>query len=216
MLQSFKAKADKNEIEVEDIISVCETRDPKLVPYLRSLKERFNYKDNLVVHDNGSITPPMGAWIKIGCIYIEDGFEGLLELSKDESKISYCLSFLEQYKNRQSAQALIKIVDRYGAVTENEYELIMDIISSINIMFSFDESPEITPEEKASHRNLVHRTISLCKTDSDLAIAMCALRGVGNADSIALVKSMPKLQGAWSGTEKIVAKEINKRLRQNV
>ena len=47
------------------------------------------------------------------------------------------------------------------------------------------------------------------------ATVYCALRGVGNQESIDLISSQKKLSGAWSGTETAVIKTIKKRMREN-
>jgi hypothetical protein len=45
----------------------------------------------------------------------------------------------------------------------------------------------------------------------DKYTAFCALRGVGNLDSIELIKSYPKLTDAYKGVEGIVIKAIKTR-----
>ena len=213
MKEELLEKAQNHDLNVEDIIDISNSRDPDVAIILQEIKEQLNWPNEAIDHDNGSITPPMGMWVDVACEYITSGYDGLLSIADNENKISFIVAFLQEYKTSESVNTLVQISDLYLSDSKSHKDTIIKIVSGLNLLLSFKGSPEIESSISFKARELVHKTLTLCEAQADYATAICALRGVGNDESIKLLSSIPKLEGSWAGTESIVKKAISKRLK---
>jgi predicted transcriptional regulator len=214
MKDALIQKAEKHELEVEDIINLSATRDPEVSILLQEIKEMMNWPTTRIENENGSITPPMGMWADVATEYILNGYDGLYELAQDEQKVSFVISFLEEYKTTESVAVLLKISDLYSANISLHKNTLIDIVSGLNLLLSFPGAPEIEELTCQKARELIHKVLNVCESQAEYSTTICALRGVGNEDSIKLIAKVPKLVDAWSGTESLVKKAIKKRMKK--
>lgn len=214
MKEELIQKAEKHELEVEDIIKLSATRDPKVSILLQEIKAMMNWPTTRIENANGSITPPMGMWADVASEFILNGYAGLYELAQEKEKVSFVISFLSEYKTTESVTVLLNISDVYSPNISLHKHTLINIVSGLNLILSFPGSPEIEEPTCLKARELIHKVLDVCESQVEYATSICALRGVGNEDSIKLIAKVPKLVGAWSGTESLVKKAIKNRMKK--
>ena len=214
MKEELINKAENHDLNVEDIIKVSSSRDPDISIILQEIKERMSWPTNLVENVDGSIIPPMGMWIDVASEYIVNGYDGLFELAKDENKVRFVIGFLQEFKTTESVNVLLRISDIYSVSSNCQKNTLIKIISGLNRILSFPGAPVIEDSTRSKARELIQESLKLCNSQSEYGNLLCALRGVGDEESIKLISIVPKLVGEWSGTESIVKKAIKNRLKK--
>lgn len=201
--------AETNSLEVEHIIEAAFSRDENIAKELESLSENLNWPEDNRVGDD--LVVPLAKWSRFACVFIGSGYEGLVDSYETENDFS--LAFLSEYKTPESISAVLQIGKRLGK--EASLKSKNDIASSINSILSFDDKPNVAATELAEARELLHSYFIPDLDQPMQATIYCALRGVGNQESIDLISSQKKLIGAWIGTETAVIKAIKKSMREN-
>ncbi len=130
-----------------------------------------------------------------------------------ETENDFSLAFLSEYKTPESVAAILHIGKRLGRQASLKSK--NEIASAFNSILSFGNRPVIDDNKTTEARNLLHSYFSADLDESMQATIYCAMRGVGNQDSIDLISGQKKLAGAWSGTETAVIKAIKKRMKEN-
>ena len=88
------------------------------------------------------------------------------------------------------------------------------LISALNTTLSFPPVVRVDQDVEEKLREFIHRYIDLTQDEQRYVTAICALRSIGNDSSVKLIKSKKALAGQWKGTEKLVIKKINDRLKR--
>lgn len=214
MREKLLNKAKKHDLNVEDIIEISHSRSPDMVKILLDIKKELGWISESILHDNGNITPPMGMWVDAACIFIRDGYKGLIDFSKKTNQAEFAIAFLQEYKTVESVSSLLSIGLYYLGEPEKNKEILIKITGALNLILSFSGAPNIDEADCEQARVIIHKCLSLCTNQSEIGSVICALRGVGNEESIKLISALPKLENEWEGTEKIVTKAIRKRSRK--
>ncbi|WP_067522809.1 hypothetical protein [Endozoicomonas ascidiicola] len=215
MKEELNEKANDNKINVEDIVELSLSRNPDVVDVLKEIKEKLQWPNEAIEYKNGNIVPPLGAWVDVGCEYIANGCEGLINYSKNINNANFAISILQENKNSKSVESLLKIAEFYSDDMQSHKYILIKIVTALNLILSFKDSPEVEVTIIENVRSLIHKIIGLCENSAEYASTICALRGVGNEESIKLVSTIPKLEGAWSGTERIVTQAIKQRIKNS-
>lgn len=195
--------AESNDLNVEDIIEAAQTRDAVVSRVLRELQQKYRWPERSIRNENGGLTPPMGMWVNVACAFIESGYKGIIEFSDSPEKAHFALSFLQECNEKEAIEAILKIVEKH-----NGKNTLFEAVKAFNLILSFPDAPALNDEMTKSVRGLIHHCIGLSETDTELGTSLCALRGVGNDESIALMSGLPRLKGSWEGTEKLIIKAI--------
>ena len=201
--------AQTNSLEVEHIIEAAFLRDANIAIELESLSGTLNWSEEN--QSNGDQVVPLAKWVRFACVFIRNGYKGLVDSYETETDFS--LAFLSEYKSSESVTAILRIGKGLGAEASSKSR--NQVASAINSILSFSDRPNIDETEAAEARNLLHSYFHADLDEPMQATIYCALRGVGNQASIDLISSQKKLGGAWSGTETAVIKSIKKRMREN-
>lgn len=88
------------------------------------------------------------------------------------------------------------------------------LATAFNLILSFDGAPQIGLPTSKALRNFLHECLALELSPSDLCVVVCALRGVGNEDSIAKIKKLPVFTYPYEGLEREVIAKIRRRLKR--
>src|SRR5947207_1975199 len=76
--------------------------------------------------------------------------------------------------------------------------------------------PPVPATTQSQLRTFLHAVVRQKLSEKERGTVVCALRGVGNDESIELISNLPKFGGSWKGLELSAGKAIRKRLRQLV
>jgi hypothetical protein len=125
----------------------------------------------------------------------------------------FAISLIETIQSSESVDALIKICGSALAEPSRNVELSLRAAEAFNLLLSFSKSPSIEPGTELSVRKFLHRMLSLQLTEPARAIVICALRGVGDGESVELLKAEQPLQAPWADTIALATKAIRKRMK---
>ena len=215
ILDQLLIKEKKNELEVEDILDLVKTGDPTLIPGLQELKLRIAKTDTFSV-----LSIPFDRWIDVVCEFLEHGYAGPVEIAKkDKYLATFAISALEASKTREGFVSILNILNSCNLEDSVGYKNAGKCISGINLMISFDDDVKFSKEEADLARLLVHNYLNFIMgksfSEGELVVAYCALRKLGNHESIQIIKKMPPLQKSHnSGIDKMVLTAIRKRIKK--
>jgi hypothetical protein len=216
MINSLIDKAKKKRLEVEDILGLVKNTQLEFtIDDLSKLKEEilYSYEKDVSILFN--------KWVKVVTIFFEHGYNGLVQLATNNNELaSFAISVLEETKNSEGFDALIKIMSVSKLNDVDGYKNMRDSIASINLMISFDDKVLIIPEDAELARQMIHAFLKFNKefflNESDVTIGYCALRKIGDLETIKLIMDMPVLQKSENkGLDLVVINAIKKRLKDN-
>ena len=199
--------AKKNELEVEHIIEAAFTRDESIASELQSLRSHYNWPDSKFV--DGSHVVPLGKWVRFACIFISQGYRGLIDNYNGVEDFS--LSFLESYKTTDSIEAIYEIAKNMSDSATREVK--HDIAAAINLQLSFNNGLDIDDNTLNGLKLILHSYLVPDIDDTAKAIIYYALRGVGDLESIDYIKEQSPLEEPWETTASVSIKAIKKRMK---
>jgi hypothetical protein len=80
--------------------------------------------------------------------------------------------------------------------------------SGFNNLLSFKNAPAVSPVVE----RFLHQLLAIELTEDQRAVAVCALRGIGDAASVDIVAALPPFTGCYAGLEASAARQIRKRM----
>jgi hypothetical protein len=211
--RTLSRKAADNSLEVEHLLKVAELGDATDAPFLRALKAEHGWSDT--GREGRKRVVPFGRWADTVGRFLEDGYPGLVQGAKDSGEAAdFCVSVLEAVKTAASVSAMLAIgrpvIERPAA----DLELAVRLADGFNRLLSFKGAPAIAPAAEGEVREFLHRLLAAKLSEAQRASVVCALRGVGNAESATLIGSLLPLRGSWAGLEQTAIRQIRQRLRR--
>ena len=215
MFDELKIKAENHLLEVEDLVDLAVTKNTDAIPFLKQAIEEYQWDDVAAAKTSNKV--PLATWAAVVLAYLEDGHDGLKRYVSSETgeyldTSQFVLAVLNDIKSKDNIKGIIGLFAHLIEKPETSYLLSLKLADAVNLLLSFPPLMEIDNEDKEILRTFVYRFLSLYgEEESSRCAAFCALRGVGNLDSIKRIKSYPKLTGPYKGTESIVVKAIKSR-----
>lgn len=211
--RTLSRKAADNSLEVEHIVKVAELGDSSDASFLRALKEEHRWSDT--GREGHKLVVPFGRWADTVCVFLEDGYPGLVRAAKDSPEAAdFCVSVLDDLKSAASVSALLAIGGPVIKRPAADVNLAVRLAVGFNLLLSFKGAPAIAPEVERKVREFLHRLLAVELSEVQRASVVCALRGVGDAESDALIASLPPFRGSWAGLEQSAVRQIKQRLRR--
>jgi hypothetical protein len=201
---TLRRKARRNALEVEDVLKVACIGAPPDAETLRALAAELDWSRGVGGAGNDV---PLGLWADVACTFLEKGYEGLDTLSQDEPMVPFCLGLLERLKTPACFELLNRLAERV-----EKHETRMKVASTINLVCSFDGAPLLSPVTEESVRRWLHGLLVAARSPHEQAVVVCALRGVGDTESIDRIRRLPPFAEPWKHIEKTSARAIKKRL----
>jgi len=201
----IEKKARSKSIEVEDILDCAQSQDQNIVSSLRKIADENQWLGNSEV--GGGV--PYLSWIETVVVFLTYGIEGLNKLRKNDDSFSgYILTLLASFHSNEAMKALRELFSDELSDPKLDEDVSSKMITAINQTMSFAPKVILDVSTENSFRNFLHEILDETQDDITRANVYCALRGVGNDDSIYKITTFPPLGGAWEGLEKIVIKAI--------
>jgi hypothetical protein len=211
--RTLSRKAADSTLEVEHILKVAELGDATDAPFLRSLTSQHGW--SVTGRDGNRLVAPIGRWADTVCCFLENGYPGLVKESKETTDaVDFCVGVLETLKTAASVSAILAVGGPVIVRPAADVKVAARLASGLNLLLSFKDAPAITPAVERKVRVFLHRLVASNLSEVQRAIAVCALRGVGDEESAALVASLPPFQGNWVGLEKSAVRQIKQRIRR--
>jgi len=211
--RTLSRMAADNSLQVEHLVKVADLGDATDAAFLRALKGEHGWSDT--GREGRDLVVPLGRWADTVCRFLEDGCPGLVQAANDSPDAhEFCVSVLEELKTAASVSAILAIG---GPVIERpvlDVKLAVRLANGFNLLLSFKGAPAIAAEVERRVREFLHRLLAVELSEVQCASVVCALRGVGDAESAALVASLPPFRGSWAGLEQSAVRQIKQRLRR--
>jgi hypothetical protein len=198
---------------VEHLIKVAAIGDATDVPFLLALKAEQGWSDS---GREGNIqVVPLGRWVDTVCCFLQEGYNGLVAMARESAgAIEFCISVLEEIKTPQSVSALLRIGGKVIERPETDLRLAARLAGGFNLLLSFKSNPIIAPAVERQVRDFLHRLLTLKLTEEQQFYAVCALRGVGDSESLAVIAALEPFCNLWAGLQQLAVRQIKKRLRR--
>lgn len=202
--KTLRRKARTNALEVEDLLKYACIGGAKDAETLRGLATELDWSRGPGGAGN---EVPFGNWSDVACAYLEAGYPGVEAFAQDERLLPYCLGLLSELKSPDGVELLNRLAVRYPA---SEHR--MEIASSLNLVCSFDGAPDLPVDVRNTARAWLHNLLDTTTSSHERAIVACALRGIGDEESIERLRQLPRFASPWEETQNLCIHAIEKRL----
>jgi hypothetical protein len=213
-LSRLLSEADGNAIDPEHLLAFVPTGRADLADGIQSLAEKHQWSREPGGHGK---LPPMGLWADAVACALQRGAAGLTTAALDHSRTlvdrEIHLKTLGEFHSAEAATELIGIGERLDRAPAGE-ALRKAVISTLNSILSFPPPVRLEPVVEARGRKIVEERLRSALGDAEFATALCALRGLGDESSLALVRSLGPLPPPWDDVPSVVTKAIRERLKQ--
>lgn len=207
-----RLKRKKEDVEPEDIIAFAKSGDQAAIGPLRQYAITHLSEpppDDMLP---GVIWGPpiLQNWVDVVCTYLQEGLDGLfrMALNQSEEKGRYAVSLLSDLGSTDSAVLVVRLL---GEWIDGNHRLCFKCVDALNTLTVFQNVP-LPQEQLELARGFLHKLLARPLEDHEANLIFCALRGVGNYESILVIKGRPALPHPYTGIEKRVIREITKRL----
>lgn len=185
--------SSKNEtIEVEDLLKLVHINNKNLIQPLLELKNNYNWQET-----NTELTLPLGTWVNIICEYLNNGYSGLVKISKSNKEmLPFALGVFEELRTKDSIYSLYDLLTSFNLNNEDDHLSILEIVSTINLVMSFKTRPNIEETKVAliaAHIKTIILKLLESKNYNENNVSLCvlSLRGLGNSETIDFIKKIP-------------------------
>jgi hypothetical protein len=213
-LAVLRRKAAKNQVEVEHLTAFAAIGDRAAVPVVRELQAKYDWpRSNRV---NGRHVVPLGRWAEVVCAYLEGGWDALIDYARgpEPDAFYFAISVLEVTKSPVSLVVLTELSSIISKKLSSRKADAVKLAEAINHVLSFKKPPPVYPGTATSLRRFLHALVRQKLTQPERATVVCALRGVGDEESIQIIRELPKFDGPWAGIEINACQTIRKRMKQ--
>lgn len=202
-IEQMRAKLSSGDVDVEDILEIAKGRALVDVPELLSLADEAGWRTD------GS---GLADWVDAVVVLLRCGPSGLARAVADGTvKLAHGLGTLEEVLDPLSVTAATEI--GAAALQGGELASAVRAAQSLNLLLCFEPRTSATPDVAANARSFLHKLLSAEHvSEEQICTVYCALRAVGDRETISLIKQMPPLSGAWAGTDRLTTKAIRARL----
>lgn len=208
--RTLARKAAANSLEVEDLLRVAVAGDAADASLLRELKAKHAWSDT--GHEGRRRVVPFGRWAEAVCRFLEQGYDGLARMAGEAADTAeFCIGVLEEVKTPESVSALLAL-----ARTAERPEAATRLADAFNQLLSFKDGVALGSTVEREVREFLHPLLGTGLTENQRASVVCALRGVGDGESVALIAELPPFKGSYAGLEKAATRQIQQRLRRRL
>lgn len=209
-LRTIVRRARQGRLEVEDILAAGKQRLPGLREALEKLSDELAWSKTARKVDGFHVIP-FRSWARVAVEYAEHGNEGLARLAAVRSNLPFVLGMLEEIKGVEAVRCLIVGFSRFLAAPEADLVSTFQIVRTINLLVSLKGAPALADADAGLLRNFLHAALGLAKGTDRKAWVLCALRGVGDATSLELLKAQAELPDPYDGLLAQVARSVHAR-----
>lgn len=222
ILSLIERKAEKGAVQVEDLLKIVAIGDAHAIPVLRKLKAVYAWPDDNRIGRKRVV--PLGLWVNAICNYLAKGIYGFVnEITLNDSvtpTVEMAFDIIKEVRTPESVEGALQIWKRFTAkgVPQSDVERDMSVLicDTLNELLCFKPVVVVTPAQSDEVKCLLHIMVQKSADEAVLSSAYCALRAVGDQETIKLIQSKQPLKGQWKGVEQIAIKAIKGRLRKKV
>jgi len=210
-LETLWEKADEGEVEPEDLTAFAVRGDARAADVVRGLAAAYGWARRERVGRKRFV--PLGRWADVVCLYLDGGVPAMVAYARrrQAGAFAFAVHVLEEVR---SAAAVRGMAELARGLTKSLARRVADgvlLADAINRAMSFEGRPRLGQAAVKELRAFLHKLGGLKLSESQRAAVGCALRGVGDAESVAMVGEWPRFTGPWAGLEGMVEKAVRTR-----
>lgn len=206
--RTLTRKAADNSLEVEHLLKVSTIGDATDAALLRTLKAKHSWSDT--GWEGRRRVVPFGRWAEVVCRFLEQGCDGLVRMAGESADAAgFCVGVLEEVKTPESVVALLAVASAVKGPKDR-----VRLADAFNQLLSFKGGVTLSPTVEREVRDFLHGLLGEGLAESQRASVVCALRGVGDEESLALIADLPLFKGSYAGLEAAATRQIKQRLRR--
>jgi hypothetical protein len=213
-LSVIRNMAKRNTLEVEHLLKAAKARTVGLQRELKLLSQELEWSDTPYPAP-GIHVVPFAKWALIVGTYAEEGFLGLSALASDEHNVSYILAVIEEVNSLEAATSIIAFFENIFLNPSVNMEAARSLASACNVLFSFKGSPALSDDQAQLFQKFLISFYEHAEKPADKALSILALRGIGNAQALELLREVPELEFPYADANTIAIREIKKRLARH-
>lgn len=209
-LNALRRKAAKNDLEVEHLTAFAVLGDARAAAVIRELQAKHAWP-----RSNRAANGPLARWAEVVCAYLEGGCDALVNYARrpESDSLYFAVAVLQEVKSAACVLALAKLSEDTVKALPKGVKDGLSLADAINLTLSFKNPPRVQSQTSKCLRSFLHALVRQKLGEPERARVVCALRGVGNEESIRLINQLPAFSGPWAGVESLACKAIRKRLR---
>ena len=210
-IESIKNRARKGTLEVEHLLKEAANPGEALATALDALSAELQWSSAGTL-ENGNRVVPLATWAKVVSTYCRDGFDGLIGLAAEPGLANFVIGLLEESEKNAALDALLLAFKKNFSEPCCDIETSVRIASALNLMLSLKPAIVADNDQAFELRAFLGALYTCCASDAQRAIALLALRGIGD-ESSAEFSASQTLGSPWEDVPNTVSKQIKKRLR---
>lgn len=212
-LDSIRKKAKAERLEVEHILQAAARRLPGLDDALENLISVCGWTDGGAL-PNGEREIPFRKWAITAITFLCSGFDGLHQLGSQGENYTFVLALLRELHYSEAVAAAMSLRPQVFTSPAAHPDDALLLASTFDMLRSFKPHFDIARSQADDIRGFLHRLLPACGPDGDRSTVVLALRGVGDASSIALIATQPAFQHPFERVLSVTTKAIKMRLRR--
>ena len=214
-LATLRRRAAKNDLEVEHLTEFAVIGDARAVPVIQELRAKHDWSPSN--HDGDANIVPLARWSEVVCNYLEGGCDALVEYARspEQESLYFAVSILAKVKSAACVLSLAELSADIATALPARVKDGVKLADAINLTLSFKNPPPAYPDTAMQLCSYLHAMLLQDLNEHERARIVCALREVGDEESIRLIGKLPKFKGAWVGLESLACKVIRKRIRDS-
>lgn len=191
-IASLRSKARRNALEVEHIIAAAKARLPGLCEVLNELSHEYGWSESTHLPD-GTHVVPLAKWSAVAGAYAEGGEQALEPFAARPGDEPFVIGILGEIRTDASLSALIAFFSTTMDTPDRAPEAAWRLVSAFNHLLSTKDAIVPTQEQAARVRLFPMRCLQIADAPARRASVLYALRGVGDASSLELIRSLEDL-----------------------
>lgn len=212
-LATLRSRALRDELEVEHILRAAKERHPDLADELERLIDDCGWTDGGPTALGVEI--PFRKWALTAIAYCRTGHAGLAELVRsDRSYLTFVLALLEELADADALEAALLLLAHFPLDASSDLSEQVALADTFNLLLSFKQPVATTAGQRSVVRERLHALLPMTHAPEQRDSVLCALRGVGDAESLRIIDAGSPLPYPWAGIERAAAKAIKARLRR--
>lgn len=211
-LAALRSRARQQTLEVEHLLSAAKRRIPGLEAALDEMSARHGWSERNRLAD-GTRVVPLARWARVAGRYASGGIAALAPLAAKPADACFVISLLESLHSPEAVDALATLFPLVIADPAHAPRTAWQLAEACNLLLSTPKSVVVATAAQAGWiRRFLAACLGIARNDRDRATVAYALRGVGDASSLALVAAMPPLSYPWDTALALVSRVLRRRI----
>jgi hypothetical protein len=199
LLSELAVLRDAGHLEVEDILRAAALGSAKDVPALRAF-----------VAELPQTNVPMRQWMAVVCAFLEGGYAAVVEHALEPDGLAFALGLLEELHSAEAVITLSAIVRRDSNIAHEER-----FATTTNLLLSFNPPRGVPQADTKAIREALHSALQSAfqngASEVHVATLLYATRGVGNEETVELIRGCRPLEAPHENAPQAAIKAISGR-----